>query len=60
MAGIAGIACAGNRRVTRNIFGSWLATVPLAAGMTMVLFLLGRLVGLDAWLRQVLGAAAGS
>ena len=43
-----------NRRVTRNIFGSWLATVPAAAGMTIVLFLLGRLAGVDAFLKQVM------
>jgi PiT family inorganic phosphate transporter len=52
--GLARGLAAVNRRVTRNIFGSWLATVPAAAGMTIVLFLLGRLVGLDVLLRRVM------
>jgi len=37
-----------NRRVTRNIFGSWFVTVPAAAGLSILLFLLGRLLLLDA------------
>jgi len=41
-----------NRRVTRNIFGSWFVTVPAAAGLSIIFFLLGRLV--------VLGAIAGA
>ncbi len=31
-----------NKDVTRNIFGSWLVTVPAAAVLSVVLFLLGR------------------
>ena len=31
-----------NIRVTRNIFGSWFVTVPVAAGLAIVFFLLGR------------------
>ena len=46
-----------NRRVTRNIFGSWLATVPAAAGMAMLLFVLGHGLGVDAFLRQLMPAA---
>ncbi len=41
--GLAGV----NKRVTRNIFGSWLITVPVAALLAMVLFLLGRLFLLE-------------
>jgi len=33
-----------NRRVTRNIFGSWLLTVPAAGGVSALLFLIGRSV----------------
>ncbi len=36
-----------NKRVTRNIFGSWLITVPVAAVLAMVLFLLGRMLLLE-------------
>lgn len=32
-----------DRRVTQHIFGSWLITVPAAAGLAMVLFLLAQL-----------------
>jgi len=32
-----------NRRVVRNIFGSWLVTVPIVALMSAFLFLVGRL-----------------
>lgn len=45
-----------NKRVTRDIFGSWLLTVPAAAGLAVLLFLLGRLVGVDGFLRHVIGA----
>ena len=45
-----------NRRVTRNIIGSWLATVPAAAGLTMILFVLGHHLGLDACLKQIMPA----
>ncbi len=31
-----------NKRVTRNIFGSWLITVPIAAVTAMILFVIGR------------------
>ena len=37
-----------NRDVTRNIFGSWLLTVPAAAGLSVVLFLGSRFFLLDA------------
>ena len=37
-----------NPKVTRNILGSWLVTVPAAAGLSVVFFLLGRLFLLDA------------
>ena len=36
-----------NRQVTRNIFGSWLITVPAAAGLSVVLFILARVFLLD-------------
>ena len=36
-----------NRRVTCNIFGSWFITVPAAAGLAIILFLLGRPFLLD-------------
>jgi len=46
-----------NRAITRNIFGSWLLTVPAAAGVAIALFLLGRLLGADLLLAQVIHAA---
>ena len=50
-----------NKRVARNIFGSWLLTVPAAAGLAVVLFLIGRLFGVDDLIRQVIQSApAGS
>ncbi|MFC1782980.1 inorganic phosphate transporter [Planctomycetota bacterium] len=33
-----------NRKVVKSIFTSWLATVPIAAGMTVVLYLIGKLL----------------
>lgn len=36
-----------NRRVTRNIFTSWLVTVPAAAVIAIILFLLGKWLLLD-------------
>lgn len=36
-----------NKQVTRNIFGSWLITVPAAALLAAVLFLIGRVCFLD-------------
>lgn len=47
-----------NRRVIRNIFGSWIATVPAAAGMAMFLFVLGRGLGAEVFLRQLMPAVA--
>ncbi len=44
-----------NRRVTRSIFGSWLVTVPIAAVLSAVFFLLGR-----AFLLDVISGAIGS
>lgn len=41
-----------NRKVTRDIFGSWLITVPAAGLMTAGLFLLARLLHLDIFIRQ--------
>jgi len=35
-----------NKRVTRDIFGSWLITVPAAGLLTVVLFLIARAAGL--------------
>jgi len=32
-----------NKRVTRNIFSSWLVTVPVAALLSIIIFLIGRL-----------------
>jgi len=43
-----------NRKVTRDIFGSWLITVPAAALMTAGLYLLARLLHLEAFIRQAL------
>jgi PiT family inorganic phosphate transporter len=43
-----------NRKVTRDIFGSWLITVPGAALMTAGLYLLARLLHLEAFIRQAL------
>jgi PiT family inorganic phosphate transporter len=43
-----------NRKVTRDIFGSWLITVPAAALMTAGLYLLARLLHLETYIRQVL------
>ncbi len=37
-----------NRRVTRNIFGSWLITVPAAAALSIGFFLIGRALLLGA------------
>lgn len=38
--GLAGI----NLRVSRNILASWFVTVPVAAGLAMVFFLLGKVL----------------
>lgn len=48
-----------NKRIAVNIFCSWLLTVPAAAGVSVLLFLLGRLVGVDVFLRNVLLSAPG-
>lgn len=40
-----------NRRVTRDIFGSWVVTVPAAGLLAAGLFLLGRTCGADALVR---------
>jgi PiT family inorganic phosphate transporter len=45
-----------NKDVTRNIFGSWLITVPAAAVLSVVLFLLGRLFLLSPLTTLVAGA----
>jgi PiT family inorganic phosphate transporter len=41
-----------NRKVTQDIFGSWLLTVPAAALMSAGLFVLGRACGLDGLIRS--------
>lgn len=51
--GLAGV----NRRVIRDIFGCWLITVPAAAIITIVLFLLGRAAHLDAAIKAAMGTA---
>jgi PiT family inorganic phosphate transporter len=43
-----------NRRVTRDIFGSWLITVPVSGVLTAGLFLLARLLHLDILVRQAI------
>jgi PiT family inorganic phosphate transporter len=49
-----------NKAITRRIFGSWLLTVPVAALIAVVLFLLGRLLGADALIREALLTSANS
>jgi len=46
-----------NRRVTRDIIGSWLATVPAAAGLAVLLFVLGQATGVDVLFRSIMPAA---
>ena len=46
-----------NKQVMRNIFGSWLITVPAAAGISIVLFLLSRFFLFDLLRRLILGNA---
>jgi PiT family inorganic phosphate transporter len=46
-----------NRKVIRDIFGSWLITVPAAALVTVGLYLLARLLHLEGFIRQVLPRA---
>jgi len=55
--GLARGIAAVNKRVARDIFGSWLLTVPAAAGVAVLLFLLGRLLGADDLIRQAIDAA---
>ena len=57
--GLARGLAAVNRRVTRNIFGSWLITVPAAGVLAVVFFLLGRVFLLDV-VTRVLQSAAGA
>lgn len=45
-----------NRRVIRDIFGSWLVTVPAAALLAVILFVLGKAVHLDLAIKSVMGA----
>ncbi len=47
-----------NRQVTRNIFGSWLITVPAAALIAVVVFLVGRVFLFDFLVRVISGSAA--
>ena len=46
-----------NLRVTRNIFSSWIVTVPVAAVLAVCLFLIGRLFLLEG-LAEAIGSAA--
>ena len=55
--GLARGLAAVNRNVTRNIFGSWFITVPAAAILAMVFFLLGRVLLLE-YVRQALCQAS--
>ncbi len=47
-----------NRRVTGNIFGGWLVTVPAAALLAMGIFLVGRLFLLEFLVHVISGGAA--
>jgi PiT family inorganic phosphate transporter len=49
--GLSGI----DRAVTRKIFGSWLLTVPAAALLSMILFVVGRYFFLDSVRQLILG-----
>ena len=49
-----------NRRVTRNIFTSWFITVPVAAVLAMVFFMLGRAFLLDYVRDALLRGASGA
>lgn len=44
-----------DRDVTRNIFGSWFVTVPIAAILSIVLFIIGRALFLDIMIKVVTG-----
>ncbi|MHC4777242.1 MAG: inorganic phosphate transporter [Planctomycetota bacterium] len=55
--GLARGLAAVNRSVTRNIFSSWFITVPAAAVVTIVLFLVGRALFLDMVMEIVAQAA---
>ena len=48
-----------NKRVTRNIFGSWLITVPAAALLAILLFLLGKMFLMDQIVRAIPLATVG-
>jgi len=56
--GLARGLAAVNRNVTKSIFGSWLISVPASATLTILLFLLCRLVHLDEVLRNIIVPAA--
>ena len=47
-----------NKRIARDIFVSWILTVPAAAAVAVTLFLLGRAVGADALIGQAIQSAA--
>ena len=47
-----------NKKTAQSIFTSWLLTVPAAALVCIVLFLFGRLIGVDTFLRSVIAASA--
>ncbi len=42
-----------DREVTRNIFGSWFITVPIAAILAIILFVIGRALFLDALIKVI-------
>lgn len=44
-----------DRDVTRNIFGSWFVTVPIAAILSIVLFIIGRALFLDIMIKVITG-----
>ncbi|MHC5036580.1 MAG: inorganic phosphate transporter [Planctomycetota bacterium] len=56
--GLARGLAAVNRNVTRNIFTSWLITVPAAAVITIILFLIGRVIFLEPLKEVICDAAA--
>lgn len=55
--GLARGLAAVNYRIIRNILGSWLITVPAAAMVTVLLFLLGRALGADTLFAQIMPVA---
>ena len=52
--GLSGI----DKRVTQKIFGSWLITVPAAAILSIILFVIGRYFFLDSIMEMIVATAA--